>query len=116
MPFQKGNRANPGGRNGRPVQRALAMELKAAGDDQKALRKIMRTVIDKAEEGEPWAVQFIADRLDGKPVQQIDQNINDSRDMENHNDMVTRALELQAIAVEVKPLPSPTHDVGEDKQ
>jgi Family of unknown function (DUF5681) len=41
MPFEKGKSGNPGGRpKGKPFRDALMMEIKAAGDDHKALRKI----------------------------------------------------------------------------
>lgn len=117
MPFRKGQSGNPGGRaKARPAKTALMMELSSAGDNVKELREIMRQVIEQAKAGEAWAVQFIADRLDGKPSQQVDLNVEDGRDFEDQDELVARALELQAISVEVKPLPTPTHDVGEDKQ
>jgi len=67
MPFAKGQSGNPGGRpKDKPFADALRMELKAAGDDRKALRKIARALIAKAEDGNLAAIREIADRLDGK--------------------------------------------------
>lgn len=40
--------------------------------DGNALRRIALKLIERAEEGESWAIQQIADRLDGKPTQQLD--------------------------------------------
>ena len=69
MPFAKGQSGNPGGRpKDRPFADALRMELKAAGDDHRALRKIARALIAKAEDGDLAAIREVADRLDGKAV------------------------------------------------
>jgi hypothetical protein len=67
MPFAKGQSGNPGGRpKDKPFAEALRMELKAAGKDHRALRKIARALIAKAEDGDLPAIREIADRLDGK--------------------------------------------------
>jgi hypothetical protein len=67
MPFAKGQSGNPGGRpKDKPFADALRMELMAAGADHRALRKIARALIAKAEDGDLPAIREIADRLDGK--------------------------------------------------
>lgn len=38
-------------------------------DDGKRLRAAAEKLLDLASEGTPWAVQYLADRLDGKPKQ-----------------------------------------------
>jgi hypothetical protein len=68
--FQPGNNANTKGRKDKPFKDALAMELKAAGDDHKALRKIARKLMEQAEAGDIQAIKELANRLDGMPVQQ----------------------------------------------
>jgi hypothetical protein len=35
------------------------------------LRKVAEVVVSCAEKGEPWAVTELANRLDGKPMQQV---------------------------------------------
>jgi hypothetical protein len=40
-------------------------------DDGKRLRRAAETLLDKAAEGEAWAVRELADRLDGKATQAI---------------------------------------------
>lgn len=81
MAFQKGNNANPGGRpKEKPFAEALRMELASAGDDHKALRRIAKKLIDKAEDGDMQAIQQIADRLDGKPAQESTVVIDDKRE------------------------------------
>jgi hypothetical protein len=37
-----------------------------------ALRKIAEVVVAKAEAGEQWAVQEVANRFDGKPAQSVE--------------------------------------------
>ena len=32
------------------------------------LRKAIRRLVEQASKGEPWAIQMLADRLDGKPI------------------------------------------------
>ena len=71
MTFVKGKSANPGGRRAeKPFFEAIKMELSAAGGNHKALREVARKLIEQAMLGEPWAIQMIADRLDGKPAQE----------------------------------------------
>ena len=73
MAFEKGKSGNPGGRKKeKPFADALRLELASAGEDSKALRAIARKVIKRAEAGDLAAATFIADRLDGKPVQAIE--------------------------------------------
>ena len=62
---------NSGRKQEKPFKDALRMSLAAAGEDQKALRKIADTLIEKAVEGDMQAIKEIADRIDGKPSQQI---------------------------------------------
>lgn len=40
-------------------------------DSGERIRKAAENLLDKAAEGEIWAVQMLADRLDGKPTQQV---------------------------------------------
>lgn len=84
MPFVKGKSGNPTGAGGgrkpasadinarRLVQKSLADY--AMNKDPSALSKIAKRVFDDALnspefERQRWATDFIADRLDGKPVQ-----------------------------------------------
>lgn len=72
MAFVKGQSGNPEGRQpNKPFLDALNRAIKQ--DDGKKLRAAADKVLELAEQGEQWAIQFLADRTDGKPSQQIEQ-------------------------------------------
>ena len=48
-----------------------ALRRALARDDWKRLNQGCEKVSDAFANGEPWAAQFVADRLDGKPAQTI---------------------------------------------
>ena len=64
--------ANSGRRQEKPFRDALRIEIAAAGEDQKALRKIAAALVQKASDGDMAAIKEVADRLDGKAVQQTE--------------------------------------------
>ena len=67
-PGQSGNPAGPAAR-----RRFLgAVERAIATDNARRLRACAETLLDRAAEGEPWAVVVLRDTLDGKPRQQVD--------------------------------------------
>ena len=74
MAFQAGNRANPGGK---PKDKAFADAVRIAvnreaEDGRKQLMLLADKLCDYAMAGEGWAMQQIADRLDGKPAQAVE--------------------------------------------
>ena len=70
MPFQPGNSGHPEGqRRAKQFAEALRMEIAAAGDDNKALRRVARALLAEAYKGNIAAIAMIADRLDGKVPQ-----------------------------------------------
>jgi hypothetical protein len=78
--FVAGNTASVG--NGRPkgtqsipdILRKIGEE-EGTVDGKSKLDVIMYMVFKFALEGRPWAVQFIADRTEGKAVEHIDQTL-----------------------------------------
>jgi hypothetical protein len=73
MTWKPGASGNPKGRKAeKPFLDALRMEIAAAGENHFALRQIAKQVIAKATDGEPWAVQLMFERLDGKVPQPIE--------------------------------------------
>lgn len=71
MAFTKGQSGNPSGMK-REKKFLAALERAIAQDDSQRLRDAAEKVLDLAAQGESWAVQFIADRLDGKAMQQVE--------------------------------------------
>lgn len=71
MPFQPGQSGNPAGSS--PKQRRFSATLDRAieQDESKRLRAAAEKLLDLAAAGESWAVGMLADRLDGKPKQQV---------------------------------------------
>jgi hypothetical protein len=82
MPFQKGNRANPGGRpKDKAFNDALRLVVHREHEPNKTkLYAIAEKLVEEAIKGEAWAVQQVADRLDGKPTQESTVTIDDKRD------------------------------------
>ena len=71
MPFIKGQSGNPKGRNPRPAEEAyLKAVVKAMPKTRWA--SVLNRVATLAERGERWAVEFYADRIMGKPIQQVE--------------------------------------------
>ena len=72
MPFKKGQIANPKGRNStKPFRDMLNVALHEPDGKKKhtKLRSIADKLISKAKEGEPWAIEMVMDRIDGKVPQ-----------------------------------------------
>ena len=70
MAFEPGNNANPnGGRKERQFYGMLNITVNA--DNRRILREAAQKLGNAAAAGEPWAIKELADRLDGKPAQQV---------------------------------------------
>ena len=70
MPWAPGQSGNPeGGKRQRRFYAALDRAI--AQDDGQMLRDAAEKLLKEAQKGEPWAIQMLADRLDGKPAQQL---------------------------------------------
>ena len=72
-PFEKGVSGNPGGR---PKWKQVT-ELMKSETNQEKLAVIVDKVFDLALEGNMRAVEFIADRLEGKVAQRVTVTTND---------------------------------------
>ena len=70
MPFEPGQSGNPAGSQ-KAKRFYNALDRAIAQDDSKRLRDAADKLLDLAAAGEPWATQMLADRLDGKPAQQL---------------------------------------------
>ena len=71
-PWKPGQSGNPNGRPPKP--RCIVDALRSIGNEpfgeyESRIEALCRLVYDLALKGTPWAVQFIADRTEGKPIQ-----------------------------------------------
>jgi hypothetical protein len=71
MPFQPGNNEGAKSRKAKPFRDALNLEIAAAGEDHKALRRIAGALLDQAYGGDMQAIKEVADRMDGKVPQAV---------------------------------------------
>lgn len=84
MAFEKGKSGNPAGsKKVRVIQQQLTSALNEAyeNSDKTKLRAIIDRWVAKAIDGDMQAIASIADRIDGKPAQTTDLNINDNREL-----------------------------------
>ena len=88
----------PGNKNGTKNKPFLDALRKSIAQNPQKLRNAADKVLDKAEEGEPWAVNFLADRTDGKAVQATT-----FEDGEGNN--VTTSLEVRFHVPSIIPPP-----------
>lgn len=82
MATSGGQLGNDNATKNRPFLAALNRAL-AQGDPEK-LRMIAEKLIAEAEKGEQWAIKELADRLDGKPKQQLEHTGKDDSDLLGH--------------------------------
>ena len=68
--WEPGESGNPNGSK-KPKRFLAALERAMASDGGKRLRDAADKLLNLASDGEPWAIQMLADRLDGKAVQQL---------------------------------------------
>lgn len=77
-PFKPGQSGNPGGRPKRGwswgdlLQKALELEAK---DGRPQKEHVAEMMVEKALKGDARAFEVIADRMEGKPKQSVDMNI-----------------------------------------
>jgi hypothetical protein len=104
MAFKKGISGNPGGRSGEKIfTDALRLELNRIDPHDKEKRKKVNMLVEKlvrcALDGEGWAFNMIADRLEGKAAQQIDHNVIDSREISEYSDAELNAILRRRVGV-----------------
>ena len=64
--------AQPGNKNAAKDKIWLQAIDRHLATRPKELEEVVQVLFQSAKDGQPWAVQEIANRLDGKPVQQVD--------------------------------------------
>jgi hypothetical protein len=79
MPFKKGQSGNPNGRPKEGTSWAAVLEkiggekIKAGKEEITKKEAVARKLWGEAAKGQPWAINALMDRLDGKPKQVVDQ-------------------------------------------
>lgn len=84
MAFEKGKSGNPAGsKKVRVIAQQLTSILNEVYEsgDKSNLRAILDKLVAMAAAGDMQAINAVMDRVDGKPAQTIDANINDDRDL-----------------------------------
>ena len=81
--FKKGISGNPKGRP--PKNRCIPDILKKITDqqitgDESKLYQILNEVVNRALAGDNWCIQFIAERMEGKPSQVVQNQIEELPD------------------------------------
>lgn len=72
--FQKGRSGNPTGRPKSLIGKALLHRLKE--NDHQKLKLVVEGILGSAEKGDAKAFSAIFDRIDGKPTQPIEADVN----------------------------------------
>jgi hypothetical protein len=90
-PYSRGQKRD------KPFRDALRMEIDHAGTNHKALRRVARALIKRAQAGDVAAIREIGDRLDGKVPQVI------GGDRENP----IQFARIERVIVEVGSVPRP---------
>ena len=83
---------NSGRRQEKPFADALRMEIAALKGNRRGLRLVARKLIEKAESGDLAAIKELADRTDGRSVQQ---NVN-QHELEAHTPVTRIVREILA--------------------
>ncbi len=113
MAFQPGQSGNPGGSTKRRlITNRLEIELLKAVDDGDKIKAqvIAEKVVDKAVAGDPWAIQFVVERTEGKPDQNfsVTRNVREITDADLAN-IATGGGEGIALAPDSAEIPSSVH-------
>jgi hypothetical protein len=103
MAFKKGISGNPGGKSGDKIfSDALRLEVNRIdpkNPDRKKINALAEKLVNAALiDGEGWAFQQIADRLEGKPTQ-IVETTDDRTDIDEFSDAELTAILRQRVKV-----------------
>ena len=103
MAFKKGISGNPGGKSGHKIfTDALRLEVNRIdpkNPDRKKISALAEKLVNAALiDGESWAFQQIADRLEGKPTQMVETG-DDRTDIDEFSDAELTAILRQRVKV-----------------
>ena len=80
-----------------------ALRRAIIGDNGERLRRAAEKLLDCAAEGQYWAINMLADRLDGKPTQQLQ-----ALDEEGRSVAVALITYSDTVQLQSKALPAPS--------
>jgi len=95
MPFVKGQSGNPGGLEKQKLFRRALRECLSLEE----AKIIARKVIQMAKDGDLMAVNIVADRLDGKPRQEIEVSDERSNNLAERFEQILASAAQEADAV-----------------
>jgi len=106
MAWKKGQSGNPAGRpigsgDKQFVEQLRIVLAEVVPDDpagERKLRRIAEKLVDAALDGHSWAIQQVADRIDGKPAQESTVNFKEKREASDS----TREELMAILAKQVK--------------
>ena len=89
MAFKKGQSGNPKGQSkGKPITDMLYRLC--VQEDWERLRKALGKQLDKAVEGDQQAINFVAERLEGKAEQKVSANI--THELEHSGESISDSI------------------------
>jgi hypothetical protein len=86
---------NSGSWSKKPFRDALNMQIIAAGEDHKALRRVADVLLSKAYDGDMQAIKELADRVDGKVPQGVE-GTEDGPAIKTFSEVVHRIIRANA--------------------
>ena len=109
--FKPGVSGNPKGRP--PKARCIPDILQKIGEEESTedgrynnLEVIMRKVFEYAVGGRPWAVQFIAERTEGKAVQPVDVAVSGGLNVSAIENMTEEEIDAELERIDEEDAPS----------
>jgi hypothetical protein len=104
MAFKKGISGNPGGKSGHKIfTDALRLEVNRVDPknrDREKINALAEKLVNAALiDGEGWAFQQIADRLEGKVVQRVEHHDDDRRDVAEFTDAELTAILRKRVKI-----------------
>ena len=104
--WKPGQSGNPGGR---PSEKVFTDSLRLVGNEidtvsgKRKMRRLAEKVYDLALQGESWACNMIADRLEGRPAVETTLNVLRYQDVREYSDQELSGLIAAQKLIDVAP-------------
>jgi hypothetical protein len=106
MTWKPGQSGNPGGR---PSEKVFTDLLRLVGNEidpvsgKRKMRRLAEKVYELALQGEAWACNMIADRLEGRPAVETTLNVSRYQDVREYSDQELLAMIAAQKLIDVTP-------------